>query len=290
MSKLNYKKVQEIPLKSHPTINEKWVQNIIADDPSVLGLGDLTLKDRERLQPRAGRLDLLLQDSELSHRYELELQLGSTDESHIIRTLEYWDIERRRYPQYEHTAVIVAENITSRFLNVISLFNGFIPLVAIQMKAVQLDDAVSLIFTTVLDQMTLGPVDEDEEQELTDRLFWETKRGTKATVKMADQLLQLVHEFDPEVELNYVKHYVGVQKDGRSNNFVMFKPQKNAIRLGIRLPKSESLETPIEEAGLDFVHYDKWGRYQIRLTKGDIESNKDFLLKLMKQAYDNTSF
>ena len=30
------------------------------------------------------------------------------DESHIIRTIEYWDIERRRYPQYEHVAVIVA--------------------------------------------------------------------------------------------------------------------------------------------------------------------------------------
>ena len=49
-------------------------------------------------------------------------QLGKTDESHIIRTIEYWDIERKRYPQYDHTAVIVAEEITSRFLNVIGLF------------------------------------------------------------------------------------------------------------------------------------------------------------------------
>ena len=48
-------------------------------------------------------------------------------ESHIIRTIEYWDIERKRYPQYEHCAVLVAEDITSRFLNVISLFNGTIP-------------------------------------------------------------------------------------------------------------------------------------------------------------------
>ncbi len=33
---------------------------------------------------------------------------------------------------YDHTAVIVAEDITSRFLNVISLFNGTIPIIAIQ--------------------------------------------------------------------------------------------------------------------------------------------------------------
>ena len=57
-------------------------------------------------------------------RYEVEIQLGPTDESHIIRTIEYWEIERRRYPQYEHVAVIVAEDVTSRFLNVINLLNG----------------------------------------------------------------------------------------------------------------------------------------------------------------------
>jgi hypothetical protein len=36
----------------------------------------------------AGRLDLLLQDSETNRRYEIEIQLGATDETHIIRTIE----------------------------------------------------------------------------------------------------------------------------------------------------------------------------------------------------------
>lgn len=153
MSKPNYEKFQQLSLKGHAELNENWVQNIIADDPSVLGLGDLVLKDRERIQPRAGRIDLLLQDSDLGHRYEVEIQLGRTDESHIIRTLEYWDIERKRYPKYEHTAVIVAEDITGRFLNVISLFNGFIRLMAIQMNAIKIDDTVSLVFTKILDRM-----------------------------------------------------------------------------------------------------------------------------------------
>ena len=69
---------------------------------------------------KAGRLDLLLEDPdpEAATRYEVEIQLGATDESHIIRTVEYWDIERKRYPQYEHCAVIIAEEVTSRFLNV----------------------------------------------------------------------------------------------------------------------------------------------------------------------------
>src|SRR2546422_10306019 len=96
-----------------------------------------------------------------SHRFfrkvqEDEVQLGKTDETHIIRTIEYWDIERKRYPQYDHCAVLVAEDITSRFLNVISLFNGSIPLIAIQMAAFQIGERVALAFTTVVDELERG--------------------------------------------------------------------------------------------------------------------------------------
>ena len=118
---MKYVKPERLFLKLHPDLNEKWVQELIAADPAILGLGELVLRDKERIQPRAGRLDLLLQEPETKRRYEVEIQLGATDEAHIIRTIEYWDIERKRYPQYEHCAVLVAEDITSRFLNVVSL-------------------------------------------------------------------------------------------------------------------------------------------------------------------------
>jgi hypothetical protein len=52
--------------------------------------------------------------------------------------------------------VVIAEEITARFFNVISLFNGFIPIIAIQMSAIELGDAVTLVFTTVLGRTTLG--------------------------------------------------------------------------------------------------------------------------------------
>ena len=120
----------------------------------------MVLKDKERIQPQRRQVRHSVQDVETSHRYEVELQLGSTDETHIIRTLEYWDVERKRYPQYEHSAVIIAEDITSRFLNIIQLFNGVIPLIAIQVNAIRIDDSISLVFTTVLDERTLGLVDD----------------------------------------------------------------------------------------------------------------------------------
>ena len=131
-----------VSLKNHPTIDERWLQERLDEKPELLGLGDVVVRDLERRQPSGARLDLLLEEIEQGTRYEVEIQLGAMDESHIIRTIEYWDIERRRYPQYEHVAVIVAEDVTSRFLNVISLLNGQIPLIAIQIKGVEVGGAV----------------------------------------------------------------------------------------------------------------------------------------------------
>jgi predicted transport protein len=287
---MEYIKPNRIWLKEHPQLDERWVQERIAEDPTILGLGELVLRDRERPQPRAGRLDLLLQDPETYRRYEVELQLGETDESHIIRTIEYWDIERKRYPQYDHCAVIVAEEITSRFLNVISLFNGFIPLVAIQMGAYQIGDQCALIFTKVLDELPLGLVEEDEEvQHPADRAYWENQ-ATKATVALADELLEMIRGFDPQLELKYNKYYIGLAKQGRPNNFAIFRPKKKDFRLEMRLERSEELEGRLDEAGLDVMEYDRRsGRYRIRLTKPDIKKHQELLAELLGLAYEKSS-
>lgn len=287
---MQFSEFERISLKGHPELNERWVQDRIAENPKILGLGDIVLKDKERIQPRAGRLDLLFQDADSNRRYEVEVQLGLTDESHIIRTIEYWDIERKRYPQYDHVAVIIAENITSRFLNVISLFNGMIPLVAIQMNALQVDNKVGLVFTTVLDQMTLGMIEEDEEaQEPTDRTYWEV-RGSKKTLEMADKLLKIAHEFDESLELKFNKFYVGLAKNGIPNNFIVFRPKKGFIRFEPRMKKSQEIEDQLEQAGLDVMEYDsKRGRYRIRLQPGEIEKHKELLTDLIKASYSESN-
>jgi predicted transport protein len=284
-----YAKPTRVWLKTHPDLSEKWLQDRIGEDPSLLGLGDLVLRDRERPQVGAGRLDLLLQDAETSRRYEVEIQLGKTDESHIIRTIEYWDIERKRYPQYDHVAVIVAEDITSRFLNVIGLFNGFIPLVAIQLSAIQVGDTVSLVFSKVIGEMSLGLVDEDEEVRApADRSYWE-KRGSKQTLAMADEMFGWLHELDPSLELKYNKFYIGLAKEGRPNNFVTFRPQKVGVRLEIKLERSDETQAELDLSGLDVMDYDShWGYYRIRVGKADLTKHKDLLISLMSKAHGGT--
>jgi hypothetical protein len=288
---LNYIKPEKLSIKNNAEFDEKWVQDIIAKDPSIIGLGELVLKDKERIQPGAGRLDLLLQDSDAARRFEVEIQLGKTDESHIIRTIEYWDIERKRYPQYEHCAVIIAEDITSRFLNVINLFNGAIPLVAIQMSVIKMGDNISLLFTKILDQLTLGFVDEDEEvAEVTDRNYWEQQKGTKQTVAMVDEILELIKTISPDYELKFNKHYIGLANKNQTNNFVIFRPQKNDnMRFELRIPKANEIEEKIEAAGLDILYYDtKWSRYRIKLNRSQMSKNKEVILDLLKAAYDNS--
>ena len=283
-----YVKPERISLKTDPNFSEKWVQQRIAEDPSILGLGDIVFRGQERLHPRAGRLDLLLQDAETKRRYEVELQLGATDETHIIRTIEYWDIERKRYPQYDHCAVIVAEDITSRFLNVISLFNGSIPLIAIQMQALRIGEHVTLVFTTVMDELSRGLVDEDEDAAAapTDRAYWE-KRSSKSSLALADELMGTVKEFDSTLELKYNKFYIGLSRDGQPFNFVEFKPQKNLLKLELALPQTDELDAKVEAAGFDAMDYDKqWKHYRLRLTKADLSSKTESLRDLMKLAFE----
>ena len=98
MTKLNYAKHQHpYRLKVTSSLTRSGSKTGSQKTPQYSGWVKLSFWDRERPQERAGRLDLLLTSPEQDLRYEVELMLGATDESHIIRCIEYWDIERRRY-------------------------------------------------------------------------------------------------------------------------------------------------------------------------------------------------
>lgn len=286
----NYVKAERVSIKTHPELDEKWVQDRIAEDPAILGLGDVIVRDRERIQPGAGRLDLLLQTADVDalKRYEVEIQLGKTDESHIIRTIEYWDIERKRYPQYEHCAVIVAEEITGRFLNVIGLFAGSIPLMALQVSAIKVGENITLTFAKVVDEIKRGPEDDGPEiAEPTDRTYWEN-RSSKALLQVTDELVGMLKTFDSTIEARYNKHYIGLARNGKANNFVYFIPKQAHVRVCISLPQSEELDKELDNAELDIMEYNsREGRYRIRVNKESLAQHCDLIRKVLQLAYKN---
>ena len=284
---MKYEKRSQVSMKNHEVLTEKWLQGKIVEDPSLLGFGDLRVAAREKSLPGRGRLDLLLIDDDKDIRYEVELQLGATDESHIIRTLEYWDIEKRRYPHSDHVAVIVAEDITARFFNVISLFNGFIPIVAIRVAAIDLgDNNVTLMFTTVLDHH-VRVTDDEESGIVADREYWE-KASNPEIMTLMDDLMELIHRTDPSVRLNYTQQYIGLMNDRRATNYVTFVPKKKHLSVAIKLPQTESNESRIEDTGLKLHRYDKpYGQYWLVAQPGMSEDSSRLLQRLFRDGYEH---
>ncbi|NOS90864.1 MAG: hypothetical protein HOP30_02980, partial [Cyclobacteriaceae bacterium] len=138
---------------------------------------------------------------------------------------------------------------------------------------------------TVLDESRLGLVEEDEEvQEITNRDYWQ-KRATEDTLRMADEILAIVNEITPGYLLKYNKFYIGMAKDGQADNFAICRPKKNYMRIDLRIPKSAEMDNIIEKSALEEMDYDsKWGRYRIRLSKGDVKKHYDVIKKFLSMA------
>lgn len=289
LSTSNFAPIKTISLKSHPEISEAWVQQVLFENPTLLGLGSsVKSRDKERRQTAGGRLDLLLEDEDSDVRYEVEIQLGATDETHIIRTIEYWDIERKRFPGCDHVAVIVAEEITSRFFNVISLFNSAIPLIAIKMTAIENPDgSIGLLFTKVLDLAPSAQLEEDEPTEQTDRSYWE-KQSSKKVLQNIDHVLGLIQRFEPKAQLSYNKFYLGIWVNGRANNFVVFRPRKNYFILDVKLDRNDDNDELIRKTGCEEIQYMmRLQKYRFYVDEKFSSEVENAFVDVLKTAYED---
>ena len=191
--------------------DEYWLRDKIYDAPSILGLGDLQSVMKEKTQSQGGRLDLLLKDDD-DLMYEVELQLGETDPSHIIRTIEYWDNEKRRWPSRSHKAVLVAERITNRFFNVIQLLSRAVPIVGIQANIVQVGEVKALHFTTIIDSYE-EPEEEEALQQPSDEKDWfENHPGA---LECARWYREVLAKFYGDVPMKFGKTMITVSLGGR---------------------------------------------------------------------------
>jgi hypothetical protein len=75
--------------------DEIWLQNWLAADPAILGLGEVQIVAQELSAPRSGSLDILARDGDTY--YSVEVQLGEVDASHSFRVFDYWARNRMRF-------------------------------------------------------------------------------------------------------------------------------------------------------------------------------------------------
>jgi hypothetical protein len=286
-------KPEPIDLRNLDNFNEAKLRDLIVEDPTILGLGDLAYISKEKTQLGAGRLDLLLSDLEGNEHYEVELQLGKTDESHIIRCLEYWDIEKKRNPQYEHIAVLVAEDITSRFLNVISLFNGFVPIIALKLAAFRVNDQIILNFVKVLDKVRLEQEPPTIGGTLESRNYW-VNRTSESIVSLVDaennSCRMILEEIAPSLKLNfeYTRNNV-IAQDGSDTNIMSFVPRKKYVLVYVTLSQPDQASTwenRLAEKGISVNSHIKDNNWlSFRLTKETLEQKHSLLNDLFIDLY-----
>jgi hypothetical protein len=264
--------------------NESWLQAQIEQDPTILGLGDVVVLRRERRQSSGGKVDFLLHDPETDTMYEIEIMLGATDESHIIRTIEYWDIESKKNPSKEHRAVIVAEELTSRFFNVIYLMNRAIPIIAIQLDALQVDDGLILHFTKVLD---IYETPEDTialAAESTTRSYWESRANADSMVS-ADAITDLCRQLYDQLKVTWNKYHIAIGT--QRQNFCWLHPRKKQIHchcnLSVGPGHAEKANAILEQAGIPFTDRQS-GELALSLSAKEIELKKEPLKQLFELA------
>lgn len=195
--------------------NEKWLQDYIWNNPSQLGLGDEVVgKYKERIQSTGSRLDMLLIDKDADTMYEVEIMLGKVDESHIIRTIEYWEYERAKWPNMKHIAVLIAEEINSRFYNVIRLISNSIPIIGIQVNLVSVNGNDGLLFNKIVDTSEGPSVDDhgDTIQVTKEQFLKEYKFLWDSAMKVSEIAKENGIEFEPRHLANYVSIRMG-EKD-----------------------------------------------------------------------------
>ena len=259
--------------------DESWLQNLICKNPSILGLGDLRRFGQEIKQPSGGRLDILLIDDRDNSMYEVEVMLGETDPSHIIRTIEYWDIEKRRYPQRQHFPVLIAESFNRRYFNVIHVLSLNVPMIAIQVNLLEVDGQPEPVinFTKILD-IHEEPAEDDEENSAANETTW--SNNANWTLQTAKELLNIINNGSQELKLNFTKTYLALINN-RGNVYWLQKRTEPNSNFGFaekNKNKIKAINNLLNAPPIHFTQKNQWFSFDV--DKDFVEKNKDIFIKI----------
>jgi hypothetical protein len=120
------------------------------------------------------------------------------------------------------------------------------------------------------------------------RSDWE-RRSSPGLLALMDELLTVLKSLDASVRLNFgPKQYVGLEKGGKPNNFVEFRPQMSNVVVGVRLTQSPQTDAELQKARLEFRYHTYHRHYLIALNRVGARRNADLIRKLFKAAYDES--
>lgn len=255
--------------------NEYWLQDIIYEDPKILGLGDLVAVNKEKKQSSGGRLDILLKEPTENLMYEVEVMLGETDPSHIIRSIEYWDNEKRKYPQRQHFCVLIAESFDRRYFNVIQLMSLNIPMIAIQADLLEVNGERILNFSKIID-IYIEPEENDEDLKQVNESTW--NKDAPWTNSTAKELFNSLKEKQNGINLRYTQSYISINIDGR-NAYWLCKRMKPTSALFFSVKddeKVEAIKQKLEAKDIGYT-YNRYKEFMLNVDLKSLKNNLDLL-------------
>lgn len=257
--------------------DEYWLQDLIYENPSILGLGELIPVSKEKKQSTGGKLDILLKSPEDNSMYEIEVMLGETDPSHIIRTIEYWDLEKRRYPQRQHFPVLIAETFSRRYFNVIQILSLNVPMIAIQADLIEVSGQKIINFTKILD--IYEEQAEDDETNIVNETTWSSSANW--TLQTAKELLSIINSTGQILKLNFTQSYVALI-NSKGNAYWLYKRAEPKSYLGFKErddEKTEAIKNILDKSAVPFT-YNKYQEFLIVVDKEFVKKNKEIFVKV----------
>ncbi len=263
--------------------DEYWLQELIYKNPAQLGLGDLVPLNKEKQQISGGRLDILLKDpADNNAMYEVEVMLGETDPSHIIRAIEYWDNEKRKYPQRQHYCVLVAESFDRRYFNVIQILSLNVPMIAIQTDLLKVKDDYVLNFSKVLD-IYVEPEDEEEATPV-DEKTWNTKSSW--SLKTAQKFLGILKVDDQQATINFTQSYISIVVQNRNSYLFDKRTKPNSMFLfNVKdEEKQEAVKKILDEKDVSYS-FNKYKEFCLTVDTEFMDTYKDMLIQIHNTRY-----
>jgi hypothetical protein len=258
--------------------DEYWLQDLIFASPNILGLGELIPVTKERPQSSGGRLDILLKDPADNSMYEVEIMLGETDPNHIIRTIEYWDLEKRKFPQRQHFPVLIAESFNRRYFNVIQILSLNVPMIAIQADLIEVEGQAIINFTKILD-IYEEIADEEAETNAVTETTW--TKSAPWTLQTAKDLLAILNHDSQSIVLNFTQSYISLVRNG-TNAYWLHKRVSPKSYFGFKErdeEKVEAIKSLLDKSSIQYI-YNKNKEFLILVDTEFVKKAKDVIIKV----------
>ena len=157
-----------------------------------------------------------------------------------------------------------------------------LPLIVIELSALQVGDNITLKSTRIFDG-TEEQEGEIEDGETYSREYW-LKKSSTASVELVEKLFPILQNLTTGVRPTYKKWFIGISVGNRAENFVYFNPKKSFVRVSApQISNAAEWKERVERAGFKLLEGGEGVRF--RVFPQQVEQHRELFVQLFEKAY-----